>query len=147
MSHHYIKTKFGNIEFDLEDMPGCCGVSVIVDLYFRHVTDNEKLYKYFHNIVIFGAKDIETGGSWDDNIDRSDDWWKVNKFLLTDKLRPKDKASVYNLCHFIGAQYGTVTYNPNSGNKVQVFELTRPKAKYKLCNGTYVSQTGGIQTP
>lgn len=146
--HTRINTKYGQIEFNAEGMAGCCGVSVIFDVYFRQVKDKVKLYDYFLNKVIFGKDDIN-GGGWDDSIVRDDDLWNVNKFLLTDRLPPKGDvgATLYEFCHTVGAHYGTVTHNPNSGHRVQAFELTRPKGAYTINNGKYYAQTGGIQTP
>jgi len=145
---HQVKCDFGEIEFHTSEMPGCCGVSVIHDVDFYTIDNGNinDLYKYFHDVIIFGEDDIR-GTGWNDAIDRGDDFWKVNKFLLTDQLYPKGVNSLYNFCHYIGAHYSTVTHNPNSGNQVQVFELTRPKKFYWGQNGECVPQTKGIQTP
>ena len=148
--HHYIKTPHGKVQFTIEQIKGCCGVSVISGVYFRDIENINKLYQYFHDEIIFGKKDvraIDMVGNFNQDLFRGLDIWKINKFILTDRLRPKEKSSIYNFCHFVGAHYGTVTYNPNSGFNVQVFELTRPKDKFVGGNGRYLSQEGGIQTP
>ncbi len=154
MLDHSINTRWGKIVWHVSEMPGCCGVSVIHDLSFYDVNDKYKLYDCLYNTIIFGKKDIHFSSSvdpWSDDVIRMGPYYNVNKYILTDALYSgnlKDrKPTVYEFCHYIGARYGTVTSNPNSGNNVQVFELTRPRGKYNQHNQEYVPQTKGVQTP
>jgi len=147
---HNFKTPHGSVYFNVAQMHGCCGTTVIYDVGFRNVSDADKLYQYFHDEIIFGGEDLSEAkqdGRFVSAINRDNDKWLVNKFILTDAKRSKTANSIYNFCHSVGAHYGTVTHNPNSGNKVQVFELSRPKDKYLSKHGRYVSQETGVQTP
>ena len=142
VKHPTLKSSTGEpsmVGFYCNGFRGCCGVTSIYSVQFQNcqAKDKEKMYDWFFNEVIMGNTNIDKNG-FGDPIDRDQDHWKVNKFVVTDRVRPNaktDKPSLYGFCKYIGAEEGTITYNPNSGQRVQEFGLTRPKNKYHSRNG------------
>lgn len=136
---HKIDTGFGLVSFQSEQLLGCCGITVIGEIEFIRVTDVKKLYDYFYNEILFGTENLQSVNNdsfWEfGNIYRDEDSWKVNKFVFSDATKHKhNKASIYNMCSYWGAQYGTVKHNPNSGNKIILFEVDRPRKKATKSN-------------
>jgi len=134
------------IEFNIDQIPGCCGVSVIYSVGFHGVTEENKhqVYDYFYNELIMGGrnKEKDNGDNWGSGIQRDLDIWKVNKFVLTDRVYAKStkRPTLFGFLEYIGAEKGAIAYNPNSGNRVQTFSLTRPEDKYNQHNGEYFEE-------
>jgi len=133
MSEYRIKTPYGNIKFRCERNMGNCGISIIKGVKFHLDMGQTKddLYKYFHDEILFGDKDINSDPNIDGwnytNIRRNNGDWVVHKFILSDRTnRNREKTSIYDFCKHVEALEGTVVFNPNSGNNIQVFELDRP---------------------
>ena len=142
VKHPTIKGADGSIAvvgFYSAGFRGCCGISSIYSVQFQNcpASKKEEMYDWFFNEVIMGNTNIDKDG-FGDSINREQDHWKVNKFVVTDRVRPNaktDKPTLYGFCKYIGAEEGTITFNPNSGQKVQEFGLTRPRNKYASRNG------------
>lgn len=133
MEEYKVITDFGTVSFGIEQLIGCCGVSVIYDVNFIALPKNKvKLYDYFYNEVIFGEKDLVTDfNHWGDRglISRDSEDWCVNKFIMSDYIE-QIPPCIHDFCAHIRAYYGDLSFNPNSGNHIQVYEISRPKGKY-----------------
>jgi len=144
--YEHPKRKDYKVEFSCEQIRGCCGVSVIHNVAFRGVTEEHKheVYDYFYNEVIMGSKNmtLHDKNSYSSNIQRGEECWKVNKFVLTDRVYAKStkRPTLFDFLNYVNAEKGAIAYNPNSGNRVQTFSLTRPKNKYNGYNGDYYEE-------
>lgn len=130
MPAHLIKCKYGKVKFDITVVPSQCGMSFINAVSFFGVNNKIKLYEYFLNDIILGTENLQSdlGSGWGySEIVRSNGRWNVNKFLLTDYLRPKNykEAHLHGFCTYMELLEGPVVFNPNSGNMVQSFEINR----------------------
>ena len=134
MSYRF-KTEHGVIEMRADGMPSQCGMTIIHNVLFKQVRDKEKLYDYFLNTIILGDEDIRSddeGGSWGySDIDRDNGRWNVNKYILSDYLRPASfkSAHLHDFCKWAEALEGPVVYNTNSGHNVQSFEFNKKISK------------------
>jgi len=149
--YEHPKLSENQVEFHVDQIRGCCGVSVIHSVVFHNVTEENKhkVYDYFYNEVIMGGKNIllREKNSWSSDIMRNEEQWKVNKFVLTDRVYAKStkRPTLFDFLNYINAEKGAIAYNPNSGNKVQTFSLTRPKDKYHPQNGEYYEEKQSLK--
>lgn len=141
MHHELNNSKLGDISFDIERFPSCCGISIIKRVYFHNVKDKKKLYYWFYNTVLWGKLGIKCTGDFVSNIERSHSNWKVNKIIMADRTTGHGfkEGNIYEFCMSQkNIIKGTVNDNPNSSYHTQSFELNRPKNKYNQYNGTYL---------
>jgi len=131
MSEYYrMDSGFGIISFHASPTPSQCGMTIISSVMFQNVTDKKKMYEYFLHKVIFGSENltsVQKEGWNTTDIHRGNGRWNVNKYIMTDYVRPRGHrgAHLYDFCKEMGALEGDLVKNPNSGNSVRSFEFNR----------------------
>lgn len=142
--HEVENKKYGMVSFNIEKFPKCCGVSIISSVSFRNVEDINKLYDWFHNVVLWGKSDITRRISdFSSPIVRNSSPWRVNKIIMADRTTNPlgKKGTIYNFCMSQkNIIKGHVNDNPNSSYHTQTFEINRPKDKYYPQNGSFIDQ-------
>lgn len=122
--------KNGDVYFeDIEEMPGCCGISVIHGVSFspkvRSLAGRRRLYDEFLKVIKDKDSEYKLEESfWGDNSYIPDSW-SLNKYLMTDRVFDKAKPNtIQEFCEYTGWLGGTVTTNPNHrGHNIRCWEF------------------------
>lgn len=122
--------EYGSVEYEFEEMPGCCGVGILYDIDFRpnKRRDIKKLYEAFDDYIF---NKPTQGNGFDIDYNHRDALSK-SKLLMSDGVAPQGPiywCSIAAFCRHTGWMEGTARKNFNSGNNVIVFEKDRPQKK------------------
>lgn len=94
--------------FSVDEMPGQCGASILFEF------EAEPLPKEKH---------MEMYGAIKEKLDNYND---VVKWIFSDIVRdaPSPTPSLYALARYLGAEVGKRATNPNTGNRIEIYEYT-----------------------
>ena len=126
--------KWGGVNYYIEDLAGCCGVSVVYDVVFhpkgRDNSNTHKLYDEFmeflksktHEDKMWQQRDWATGERYGKPV--LSDTWVPNKIIMSDRVFPEAKPkSIQAFCEYHDWIGGTVTKNPrHRGHNIRVWE-------------------------
>lgn len=123
----------GEVSFTLNNIPGCCGISVLtgVNFYPRKETKKakEELYDAFQTALL---------SQYNDSYG-----WRVAKLVMSDTEHPVNTAtpSMWDFAMYADWYHGTATPNPKTGRTLMLFEMDR-KAVQRDGNPGY--KAGGV---